>query len=86
VTSARGGESWHNFRLAYDIVAFDSRRRYVTDGSDQRYLRIGEIGERLGLQWGGRWRKPDVSHFQLTSGRPLSQVRREWEAERLAPY
>jgi peptidoglycan L-alanyl-D-glutamate endopeptidase CwlK len=86
VTNARGGESWHNFRLAYDIAVFDSRGRYVTDGSDPRYLRVGEIGESLGVEWGGRWKAPDVSHFQLNGGRPMSQVRREWEAERDAPY
>lgn len=25
----------------------------------------GELGEQLGLRWGGRWRKPDVAHFEV---------------------
>lgn len=29
------------------------------------WIRIGEIGERLGLRWGGRWRIPDKAHFEL---------------------
>jgi peptidoglycan L-alanyl-D-glutamate endopeptidase CwlK len=82
VTEAIGGRSWHNFRLAYDIAIFDARGRYVEDGSDWRYQRAGEIGERVGLEWGGRWSKPDASHFQVTNGRSISDARREWEAER----
>lgn len=26
---------------------------------------MGEIGERLGLRWGGRWKIPDCAHFEL---------------------
>lgn len=25
---------------------------------------IGELGESCGLEWGGRWKKPDCPHFQ----------------------
>lgn len=30
------------------------------------WLRLGEIGERLGMTWGGRWtRTPDSCHFEV---------------------
>ena len=29
------------------------------------YLEAGQIGEEIGLVWGGRWAKPDYPHFQL---------------------
>ena len=29
------------------------------------YLEAGQIGESLGLIWGGRWRNPDYPHFEL---------------------
>ncbi len=27
--------------------------------------RLGEIGESLGLEWGGRWKQRDCPHFQI---------------------
>lgn len=30
-----------------------------------RYRTLGLAGERFGLVWGGRWRKPDWLHFEL---------------------
>jgi hypothetical protein len=33
------------------------------------WLKIGVEGEKLGLRWGGRWRKPyDPGHFEWTGG------------------
>jgi peptidoglycan L-alanyl-D-glutamate endopeptidase CwlK len=30
------------------------------------YVKAGEIGESIGLEWGGRWEKKDLVHFQLS--------------------
>ena len=87
VTRARGGESLHNFGLAYDVGVFDGRH-YVADGSDPRYRRVGELGEAVNdginndspLEWGGRWRTPDMPHFQFGGGLPLHEIRRRFEA------
>ena len=42
------------------------------NGSDPVWAKIGEIGESLGLIWGGRWgkksgstAKPDLGHFEM---------------------
>ncbi len=29
------------------------------------YIEIGEIGESVGLKWGGRFSSPDYPHFEL---------------------
>jgi RHS repeat-associated protein len=86
VTDARGGESLHNFGLAYDVGIFE-RGRYVTRGTDPRYRRAGVIGEGVSdgigagrLSWGGRWGKPDTPHFEFDGGLPLAEIRRRYEA------
>lgn len=36
------------------------------DSTDPVWTRIGLIGEKLGLRWGGRWKQPfDPGHFEL---------------------
>lgn len=44
------------------------------------YVKLGELGEALGLTWGGRWAgsRADPYHFQLTE--PLTQARTAWAA------
>lgn len=74
VTNAKGGQSWHNFRLAYDVVILDwsiTQKKYVAnwDTNDPRWVHVGEIGENCGVEWGGRWspKNRDYPHFQYTS-------------------
>jgi peptidoglycan L-alanyl-D-glutamate endopeptidase CwlK len=85
VTDVRGGESLHNFGLAYDVGVFDSGQ-YVKRGADPRYRRVGVLGEGVAdgigaarLRWGGRWSKPDSSHFEFDGGLPLAEIRRRFE-------
>jgi len=77
VTYARGGSSWHNFGLAFDVMfrgvswAEMNGRQWLP-----KWMRIGEIGEAVGLEWGGRWTKPvDLPHFQWRGGLNLAQAR-----------
>jgi peptidoglycan L-alanyl-D-glutamate endopeptidase CwlK len=37
----------------------------VNDNDVGDYYEAGQIGESIGLEWGGRWRSPDYPHFQL---------------------
>lgn len=32
------------------------------------YMQAGQIGESVGLRWGGRFRRPDMPHFEDTDG------------------
>ena len=76
VTRARGGESYHNFGVAYDIALFD-RRGYIGSGHDPAYRHSARIGVRLGLEWGGDFKSLfDAGHFQLTRGASEAEMRR----------
>lgn len=62
-TSTGPGRSKHQYGLAVDVVPIiDSVAVW-----DNRplWLKIGVIGESLGLRWGGRWKSPyDPGHFE----------------------
>lgn len=63
VTNARGGYSNHNFGIAFDVGVFEGGR-YIPESP--AYRAVGELGVKLGLEWGGTWRTlADEPHFQL---------------------
>jgi peptidoglycan L-alanyl-D-glutamate endopeptidase CwlK len=63
VTKARGGESNHNFGIAFDVGIFEGTK-YLENSP--RYMAVGAIGIDLGLEWGGSWESfADQPHFQL---------------------
>ena len=66
-TSSGAGKSKHQYGLAIDVVPIvDSVA--VWDNA-ALWRKIGVTGEKLGLRWGGRWRKPyDPGHFEWTGG------------------
>lgn len=72
VTNAKGGESAHNFRVAFD-VAFSTKNGVSWDGP---WDMVGEIGKIIGLEWGGDWASfPDKPHFQFLAGYSLADFR-----------
>jgi peptidoglycan L-alanyl-D-glutamate endopeptidase CwlK len=74
VTKAKGGYSNHNFATAFDIGIFSADgKKYIDESSD--YKRCGQIGESLGLEWGGNWAFQDEPHFQYNEGRSMAQLR-----------
>jgi hypothetical protein len=66
-TRSKGGKSKHQYGLAVDVVP-------IVNGvaqweNDRLWRRVGVIGERMGLRWGGRWKVPyDPAHFEWTDG------------------
>ncbi|MES2936543.1 MAG: M15 family metallopeptidase [Pseudomonadota bacterium] len=63
VTKARGGESNHNFGIAFDVGVFEGTK-YLDESP--RYMAVGALGTELGLEWGGNWESfKDQPHFQL---------------------
>jgi peptidoglycan L-alanyl-D-glutamate endopeptidase CwlK len=50
---------------AFDIVLIENNQACW---DAKKYTRAGELGESVGLVWGGRWKKPDAPHFQLKEG------------------
>ena len=66
VTWAKAGESFHNYGIAFDFVPLKDGK---PDWKDlEAFRRVGEIGEDLELQWGGRWPKKDRPHLQVSFG------------------
>ena len=74
VTNAKGGQSYHNFGLAFDIVVLDSLGKANWDADHPSWTRAAEIGKSVGLEWGGDWRSfKDIPHFQYTGGLTTAQ-------------
>lgn len=56
------GKSRHELGGAFDVKIVPP-----AEATSANYLRLGKLGESLGLDWGGRWkgRSNDPFHFQL---------------------
>ena len=64
VTRAKGGQSNHNYGLAVDLCPFVNGKPQWND--NQGFFRIGVEAARLGLEWGGGWKKfIDKPHVQM---------------------
>ena len=72
-TSTPGGKSRHQYGLAVDVVPIvDS---VAVWDNHKLWRKIGLAGERLGLQWGGRWRVLyDPGHFEWSGGLSRHQL------------
>lgn len=81
VTKARGGESMHNYGLAFDVALVKNGRAVWDEDADLNknqladWEEVGRLGEELGLEWGGRWRFPDRPHFQYTFGLTIKDLK-----------
>lgn len=81
VTNARGGQSLHNFGVAWDVGLFDAQGRYLRDGA--AYAQAAKAGWVDGVEWGGdNARFVDRPHYQLRLGLALADVRRRFESGR----
>jgi peptidoglycan L-alanyl-D-glutamate endopeptidase CwlK len=79
VTNAKGGQSNHNFGIAFDVGVFEGSS-YL--GDSPKYKAVGVLGEQLGLEWGGNWTSfKDQPHFQLRPGWATGLTEREMLAE-----
>lgn len=77
VTNAKGGQSFHNYRLAYDVVPLRyGKPVWGTVGADlDLWEKVGELGKVAGLDWAGDWvRFKEFPHFQWTGGLTLKDL------------
>jgi peptidoglycan L-alanyl-D-glutamate endopeptidase CwlK len=75
VTNAKAGQSWHNWKCAFDVVPLrNGKPVWGTIGKDlELWNKVGAIGESVGLEWAGRWKRfKEFPHFQFTSGLTLA--------------
>jgi peptidoglycan L-alanyl-D-glutamate endopeptidase CwlK len=72
VTNAMPGQSWHNWKCAFDVVPLRQGKPVwgTTEEDDYKlWNNIGSIGESVGLTWAGRWSTfKEFPHFQFTAG------------------
>ncbi len=87
VTNARGGESFHNYGLAFDICKNKKGHEY---DDAEFFKKVGQIWVEMGGTWGGNFQKfKDMPHFEfsgtltikdLQKGKTLDEnVKMKWE-------
>ena len=87
VTKAKGGQSYHNYGLAIDIVLLvdkDGNGTFETASWDTKsdfdgdkksdWQEVVAIFKRYGWEWGGDWRFVDAPHFQKTFGKSIMEL------------
>lgn len=71
VTNAKAGQSFHNWRVAFDFVPIVNGKAIWND--DALFTQCGEIAESIGLEWAGRWKTfKEFPHCQFTGGLSLA--------------
>ena len=88
VTNARGGQSNHNFGIAWDLALwvdgyYDGRKKprdkALEAKAEQQYVDASAVALGLGipkLEWGGNWSSfQDKPHYQLNLGLSLADLR-----------
>jgi peptidoglycan L-alanyl-D-glutamate endopeptidase CwlK len=89
VTNAKGGQSNHNFGVAWDVGIFDATGRYLNGShaaDEQAYSSLAATAKThvAALEWGGDWKSfKDRPHYQLATGKSAAQVRSLFEAGEL---
>jgi peptidoglycan L-alanyl-D-glutamate endopeptidase CwlK len=79
VTNAKGGQSIHNYGLAFDIcILLDENG----DGKFEKAVWSGryfdlvvEYFKSKGWEWGGNWKFKDTPHFQMTFGKKWQDLK-----------
>lgn len=74
VTNAKPGFSWHQYRCAFDFAPIVNGK--IPWHDTPLWVRCGEIGEAVGLEWAGRWKSfVELAHLQYTGGLTMAQLR-----------
>ena len=91
VTNAKGGQSNHNFSIAWDVGIFDAQGNYFTGANAKQAKAYSDLASLIksnipGLEWGGAWKSfQDPPHYEVsTGGKSISQVRALFESGK--PY
>lgn len=75
VTNAKPGQSWHNWRVAFDFVPVVNGKAQWNDL--KTFERCGVIAESVGLEWAGRWKSfKEMAHCQFTGGLKLADFQK----------
>lgn len=85
VTNAKAGQSYHNYRIAFDFVPIVNGK---ADWNNlKNFERCGIIAEDLGLEWAGRWKRMrETCHIQYTGGLTLADLQRGKTIDNLTQF
>jgi len=78
VTFAKGWQSWHQYRRAWDAVPLvGGKPLWECAPSDPLWAVLIEEAQRQGIEWGGLWpgRKRDCPHWQVREGLNFEDAR-----------
>jgi len=98
VTKAKGGQSYHNYGLAIDIVlildkdgngtfesaSWDVKLDHDGDGQSD-WMEVVAIFKRYGWDAGIDWKFYDAPHFQKTLGHSIVDLKKRWDDNRFIP-
>lgn len=72
VTNAKAGQSFHNYRVAFDFVPIVGGKCIWNDAG--LFTKCGRIAESIGLEWAGSWsgKFKETAHCQFSGGLTLS--------------
>ena len=84
VTNARGGQSIHNYGLAFDIVILRDKDNNGTfesvdwDINSEYFKTVEAYFKSKGYEWGGDWKNfKDYPHFQKSFGYTWQQLKKK---------
>lgn len=60
-------DSPHLYGVALDFVPLVNGK--PAWNREDLFTKVGEIAEKLGLEWGGRWKEKDMPHIQMPNWR-----------------
>lgn len=84
VTQARGGQSWHNYGLAWDFCLLSAdgksisfnRNLDINGNLEPDWMEVVNIAKANGFEWGGDWKfHKDYPHFENRFDLTISQAR-----------
>ncbi|UOF81429.1 D/-alanyl-D/-alanine carboxypeptidase [Caudoviricetes sp.] len=74
VTNAKGGDSFHNYRCAFDFVPTVHGKPQWNDAV--AYKKCADIAIALGFEWAGNWKGfKETAHLQYTGGLSLADLK-----------
>lgn len=76
VTNAKAGQSFHNWKVAFDFVPLVNGKCQWAD--KELFAKCGNIAESVGLEWAGRWsgKFKETAHCQYTGGLSLADFQK----------
>jgi peptidoglycan L-alanyl-D-glutamate endopeptidase CwlK len=80
VTNAKGGQSIHNYGLAFDVVLLYDKDNNGTFESaswenDINFKKVVDYFTNKGWEWGGNWKFKDNPHFQMAFGKKWQDLK-----------